>query len=90
MPRVKNVNPKDLEIMRKMREVGLSCDEISRMFEGEFKGSTIAYYTNNVVIDESKKNEFLKSLRELFMSWSPGTPLEKLPLPKGIIEILKE
>ena len=90
MAKLTSCNKKDIEIMCKLRSVGFSFREIRDTFDGEIPESTIQYHCRDVSVDKSKKRAMTKKLSALFMSWQPGTPLEELPFPPGLIEVLRE
>lgn len=91
MPRFKNYNEKDVELMKSFRGAGFTYEEIQAIFSDEHvAASTIAHFTKGIVPNKDKKEELIVKLRDLFLSWGEGKPLEELPLSPEFIKILKE
>jgi len=83
-------NEKDIALMRRYREVGFTLEELYAIFDEEIPMPTIQRYTKSIKPDKTKKEAMIVKLRDLFLSWGEGKPLEELPLSPEFIRILKD
>lgn len=84
------VNPKDAEIMKKLRRSGFSYPEIHAALDYLYAPSTIAYYTKGIIPSKNGKSELLRWLKDACAMLQPGVPLNQPPLPSGLLALWEE